>query len=113
MCVCEAIRRLISKWRPKKAEPMERTEAPPEPVTHIVLACDESGEKGYANATDTETDEIGVFAGIMVPAELLPKVASEFDAAVRPFASPDGKLHITDLKPEDQAALRNTVYALI
>jgi hypothetical protein len=88
-------------------------EAAHPPVTEIVLACDESGAKGYASATDIETDEIGVFAGIMLPRELLPKLKPEFDAAVKRFASSDGKLHITELKPDDQAALRQAIYGLI
>jgi hypothetical protein len=82
-------------------------------VTEIVLACDESGAKGYASAIDIETDEIGVFAGIMLPREPLPKLKPEFDAAVKRFASSDGKLHITELKPDDQATLRQAIYGLI
>jgi hypothetical protein len=38
-----------------------------EPITHVILACDESGAKGYADGDEQSPGEVGVFAGIMVP----------------------------------------------
>lgn len=85
----------------------------PMTATHVILACDESGAKGYADENNLNTDEIGVFAGIMVPSELLPTVQLDFDQLVVRYASADGKLHITDLSKEAQEALRNDTYELI
>jgi hypothetical protein len=82
-------------------------------LTHVILVCDESGAKGYAVANNLDTDEIGVFAGVMVPAELLPTVREEFDHIVSRYAPADNKLHITDLSREAQDALRNDTYELI
>jgi hypothetical protein len=78
-----------------------------------MLACDESGSKGYADSDEAFPGETGVFAGLMVPAEVVAKVASEFDAVAAKYATPGGKLHITDLSPENQAALRNEMFGLI
>jgi hypothetical protein len=40
-------------------------------VTHIVIACDESGAKGYAGGGEKFDGEVGIFAGLMVPDEIL------------------------------------------
>ena len=79
----------------------------------IVLACDESGAKGYADVVEAFSGEVGVFAGILVAAEELPVVTSEFDALVHTYAPADGKLHIADLTPEQQGALRSDVFGLV
>lgn len=82
-------------------------------TTHIVLACDESGAKGYADRDEAAPGETGVFAGLMVPADHLDIIAPEFGAVAQEYASDDGKLHITDLPPDRQHALREDIYALI
>jgi hypothetical protein len=82
-------------------------------VTHIVLACDESGAKGRAGRSEASPGEIGVFAGLMVPADLLRTAAPTFNAIALRYAPDDGKLHIADLSPERQQALRADIYALI
>ncbi len=81
--------------------------------THVILACDESGAKGYADVNDIASDDIGVFAGIMVPASELRMVQPDFDALAKKYAAADGKLHITDLSKEMQEALRLGVYELV
>lgn len=35
-------------------------------MTKIVLACDESGAKGFADRDESYPGEVGVFAGILV-----------------------------------------------
>lgn len=82
-------------------------------TTHIILACDESGAKGYADRDETTPGETGVFAGLLVAADHLQTVAPDFDAVARKYASNEGKLHITDLPPDSQQALREEMYALI
>jgi hypothetical protein len=84
-----------------------------EPITHIILACDESGAKGYADRDEAFPGETGVFAGLMAPAEFVAKVAPDFDVVAAKYATPEGKLHITDLPFEKQAALRNEMFELI
>jgi len=83
------------------------------PITRVILACDESGAKAYADANDLESDDIGVFAGVMVPEEVFEAVKQAFDAVAAPFKPAEGKLHITDLPPDKQAALRAAIYEVI
>jgi len=82
-------------------------------TTHIILACDESGAKGYADRDEVTPGETGVLAGLLVPADHLQAVAPDFDAIAHKYASDDGKLHITDLPPDRQQTLRDDMYALI
>ncbi len=49
----------------------------------IVVACDESGAKGYADRDERLPGEVGVFAGIMVPGELLESAQAQFDAIAK------------------------------
>ena len=79
----------------------------------IVLACDESGAKGYADVEEAFPGEVGVFVGVLVAVETLPVVTSEFDALVRAYAPADGKLHIADLSPGQQSELRSDVFGLV
>lgn len=82
-------------------------------VTHLVLTCDESGAKGYADRDEETIGETGVFAGILTPGEILETAQQVFDATAERYTPDDGKLHITDLEPEDQKALRDEIFALI
>lgn len=84
-----------------------------EPITHIVLACDESGAKSYADRDEAYSGEIGVFAGLMAPADFVAQAGPDFDTVAAKYATPEGKLHITDLSPSNQAALRNEMFELI
>jgi hypothetical protein len=84
-----------------------------EAITNIIMACDESGSKGYADRDEAWPGEVGVFAGILVPADALNAIAPCFDAVVRRFATNEGKLHVTDLPPEKQEALRSEMFNLI
>jgi hypothetical protein len=83
-----------------------------EPITHIILACDESGAKGYADREELFPGETGVFAGLMVPSDYVAQVAPSFDAVAAKYATREGKLHITDLSPEHQGALRDEMFAV-
>jgi hypothetical protein len=77
------------------------------------LACDESGAKGYADRDEQVRGEVGVFAGIMVPGELLTNAQAQFDAIAAPFQTSPGKVHITDLSPAQQTQLRKEMFELI
>jgi hypothetical protein len=81
--------------------------------TRIVLACDESGAKGHADKDEEFPGQVGVFAGVMVPEEHLRRVAPLFQAIVTKYQPEDGKLHIANLYPEIQEALRHDVYDAI
>jgi hypothetical protein len=82
-------------------------------IQHVVLACDESGAKGYADRDEQVRGEVGVFAGIMVPGELLATAQAQFDAIAARYQTPPGKVHITDLTPAQQAQLRQEMFDLI
>ena len=51
----------------------------------VVLACDESGLKGYADRDERTVGEVGVFASIMVPGELLARAQAQFDAVAQKY----------------------------
>jgi hypothetical protein len=81
---------------------------------YVVLACDESGAKGYANNDEAWPGEVGVFAGILIPqqereAEARPKFQAIYDR----YKPPSGKLHIADLSQGDQQFLRNDVFTAV
>src|SRR4030088_1504695 len=81
---------------------------------HVVLACDESGAKGYADQDETFPGEVGVFAGILIPQqEREEQVRPIFQALCVSYRPASGKLHIADLPPEQQEALRADVFAAI
>jgi hypothetical protein len=79
----------------------------------VVLACDESGAKGYADQDEQFPGEVGVFAGLLVPEDILQQVETDLEAVLTPFRKDDAKLHITDLDPAQQEILRNGVYVVI
>lgn len=80
----------------------------------VVLACDESGAKGYADRDEAWPGEIGVFAGILIPQqECEAKARPKFQAIYDAYKPASGKLHIADLSSDSQQALRNDVFAAI
>jgi len=79
----------------------------------VILACDESGSKGYADRDEQTIAEVGVFAGILVPGELLKSAQSQFDAIAQEYQTSPGKVHITDVTPEQQGKLRKEMFDLI
>src|SRR4051794_4126546 len=81
--------------------------------TRIILACDESGAKGYADRDEQYPGEVGVFAGILVPEDSLDEKSPPFQALIPKYTRPDGKLHIAGLTPEQKKALRQDVYEAI
>ena len=82
-------------------------------MTKVLLYCDESGAKGYANQDEAYPGEIGVFAGIMVPEECLATVKPAFDQIAARYTPASGKLHIADLPPEQQGAMRDELFVAI
>lgn len=82
-------------------------------MTKVFLYCDESGAKGYADQDETYPGETGVFAGIMVPEECLATVKPAFDQIAVRYTPTSGKLHIADLAPAQQEALRKELFAAI
>lgn len=79
----------------------------------FILACDESGAKGYADQDEQYPGEVGVFAGLLVPEPVLQKTEIALEAAIVPHRSFGGKLHITGLPAPSQAALRQGIYDVI
>ncbi|WP_186011073.1 hypothetical protein [Burkholderia gladioli] len=82
-------------------------------MTKVFLYCDESGAKGYADQDEAYPGEIGVFAGIMVPEERLAMAKPAFDQVASRYTPASGKLHIADLAPGQQEAMRNELFAVI
>lgn len=79
----------------------------------IILACDESGAKGYADQDEQSPGQVGVFAGVFVPEEVLAAAEQRLEAAIAPYRGNNGKLHITDLPPGQQGGLRADLFAAI
>jgi hypothetical protein len=50
----------------------------------VVVFCDESGAKGYADQVEKEPGEFGIFTGFPVPREFLERFAGELRASSRP-----------------------------
>ena len=79
----------------------------------FILACDESGAKGYADQDEQFPGQIGLFAGLLVPEEILAQAEAALEAAIAPHRGGDGKLHITDLETPAQADLRQRLFDAI
>jgi len=79
----------------------------------VILACDESGAKGYADQDEQFPGQVGVFAGLFVPEERLAAAEQRLEAAIAPYRGSNGKLHITDLTPVQQGGLRSDLFAAI
>jgi hypothetical protein len=84
-----------------------------EAMTKVIFYCDESGAKGYADQMESEPGEVGVFAGIMVPEDVLQFAKPAFDAIAVRYAPSSGKLHIADLTAQQQQQLREELYAAV
>lgn len=82
-------------------------------ITSVIFACDESGAKGYADRPESFPGEVGVFAGILVPEEREAAARLQFQPIYERFKPATGKLHITELPPDQQEALRQQVYVAI
>ena len=79
----------------------------------FILACDESGAKGYTDQDEQFPGQIGVVAGLLVPDEILAQVDAALEAAIAPHRGGDGKLHITDMEASAQADLRERLFDAI
>lgn len=79
----------------------------------IILACDESGAKGYANQDEQFPGQVGVFAGLLVPEEILNQTEAALEKVIAPHRGGDGKLHITDLEATAQNKLRQRLFEAI
>jgi hypothetical protein len=80
----------------------------------IVIFCDESGAKGYADKSEKEPGEIGVFAGFPIQRADVERLADDFRNELEEFREgSSGKIHIADLAPENQEKLRRKVYAIL
>ena len=84
-----------------------------EPI-RAILACDESGAKGYANQREEFHGEVGVMAGILIHEKIAEETHAAFQGIYKEFKpSTANKLHIADLRPERQEALRKEIYRTI
>lgn len=75
----------------------------------VTFVVDESGAKGYSDNRETVKGELGVMAGLLIPADLLDRVEQDVSSIVSRFSSP-GKLLITDLQSKDQRGLREGLF---
>jgi hypothetical protein len=82
-------------------------------ITSVVLICDESGAKGYADKDEEFPGDVGVFAGLFASKEKFSAIQHEFNAVALRYVMEDGKLHIADLGKEEQGTLRKEMFALI
>lgn len=81
--------------------------------TRIIFVCDESGAKGYADQDEQYPDEVGIFAGILIPEDYAKEKLIPFQNLIAKYTPPTGKLHIADLPDDQKEALRRDVYAAI
>jgi hypothetical protein len=79
----------------------------------VVVFCDGSGAKGYANQSEKEPGEFGIFAGFAIPRSDLSRLADEFENELSEFRCGTGKTHITDLPATEQESLRQKVYSVL
>lgn len=82
-------------------------------MSKVYFFCDESGAKGYADRPESSPGEVGVFAGILVRDKEFPQIAQVFDAIAAKYTPAAGKLHIADLPPDQQGALRDELFAAV
>ena len=83
-------------------------------ATKIILACDESGAKGYSSQKEKYPGECGVFAGILIAQEIEEMAYPSFlEIYQRYKLMSSKKLHITDLTPNQQDKLRKEIYGVI
>jgi hypothetical protein len=78
-------------------------------MPRIISFFDESGAKGHADKEEIFDGESGNVAGFVIREDALDQNKHELLNILRPFAH-DGKMHITDLDPTQQSALREDVF---
>jgi len=78
----------------------------------IFLVIDESGAKGYSDNREKHFGEVGVMAGFLVPEKYLESVRTDLEYIKKKYFT-DGKVHITDLEPENQESLRQEIFEYI
>lgn len=74
----------------------------------VRMIIDESGAKGYSDKRESEPGELGVMVGYLVPESYAAEVKVELDRIRNAYIS-HGKIHITDLTPKEQQALRDKI----
>ncbi|MBI5187413.1 MAG: hypothetical protein HZA01_17030 [Nitrospinae bacterium] len=75
-------------------------------MNQVIFVMDESGAKGYSDNIESTPGELGVMAGYLIPIDCLSLVKSELDAIRSNFFS-EGKIHITDLLPQQEELRKN------
>jgi len=78
-------------------------------MTCVHLVIDESGAKGYSDNNESKPGELGVMVGYLVPDEHITMVEDDFNALFADYHSVN-KMHITDLDPRSQDALRKSIF---
>lgn len=76
------------------------------------FVVDESGAKGYSTNKEAFVGEVGVMAGILVPAEHL-RLTRERLGKIAQGVTIDGKLHVADLLAEEQLRLRCAIFSFL
>lgn len=75
----------------------------------MLFILDESGAKGYSDRSEREPGELGVIAGYLIPQNDLEQVKYALDLLRLPYIK-NGKVHVTDLKIEQQETIRNDLF---
>jgi len=78
----------------------------------IYLIIDESGAKGYSDKPESYAGEVGVMAGYLIPEAYFDDVRNKFESLKEGYFS-EGKVHIAELKPEDQSRIREDIYGFL
>jgi len=76
------------------------------------LLCDESGAKGYSDSMESSVDKVGVMAGYLVPDNQIVTIRKELNK-IRNNYFTGGKVHISDLSPDEQVSLRCEIFKYI
>lgn len=81
-------------------------------MNKYVLILDESGAKAFSNKEEQYAGEFGLMCGLLVPEILLPEIRELAENSFSVF-SQDGKLHLTDLRQEEQHTVREIFYDIL
>lgn len=82
-------------------------------ATKVILFCDESGAKGYADQEEATDGQVGVFADIMVSETMIPEFAARFQPIYARYKPRSRKFHIADLDGNAQQGRRADIVEAI
>ena len=78
----------------------------------VTFVVDESGAKGFSDNREAVVGELGVIAGLLIPTECVSQVEANISAMLSGLSS-TGKIHITDLGPDAQQKVRESLFSYL